>query len=194
VAAALGLQCSKDEGASTSSSGVTVERAAPAETRTPSLADRLAETASFDAALQLAKPMMADTTDEVSLGALALAMWGAERLRFDDVAVAKNANETKPALIHKDSDRERGKRLCVNGRIIQIAKDDLGIFIGLLMMSNGEVVHYLASGDTGELVARSRARFCGVATGRYTYANAGGGTTHAIQMVGMFDLPANRGE
>ena len=36
------------------------------------------------------------------------------------------------------------------------------------------------------------ARFCGIATGRDTYANTGGGTTHAVRVVGMFDLPENR--
>lgn len=195
VVAALGLGCSKED-SSRSVSGATVdpiERATRTDAE-PSLADRLAATDSFAAAVELAKPMMDDTTDEISPGALALALWGTRRMRLADVVLAKNADETKPALIHKDSDRERGKRLCVRGHIVQITKDDLGIFIGLLMMNDGDVVHYLACGDTGDLVERSRARFCGVAIGRYTYANAGGGTTHAIEMVGMFDLPSNRAE
>ena len=60
------------------------------------------------------------------------------------------------------------------------------------MLSRGQVIHYLAAGDTGTLVDGDRARFCGVTTGRYSYSNAGGGTTHAVQLIGMFDLPSNR--
>jgi hypothetical protein len=30
-----------------------------------------------------------------------------------------------------------------------------------------------------------------VVTGRIDYSNSGGGTTHAIQLVGMFKLPVN---
>jgi hypothetical protein len=29
-------------------------------------------------------------------------------------------------------------------------------------------------------------------TGRYDYHDSGGGTGHAVQVVGMFDLPENR--
>lgn len=159
----------------------------------PTLADRLAEAATLSDALAITLPEMKDTTDDTSLGALGLSMWSASHLRFADVAVRHN--ETSAKLILKDSDRERGKRMCARGVIVQIEKVDIGdasIFNGLLMKYSGTVISFLAAGDTGDLVENSRARFCGISTGRYTYSNSGGGTTHAIQLVGMFDLPANR--
>jgi hypothetical protein len=32
-----------------------------------------------------------------------------------------------------------------------------------------------------------------VVTGKYSYANSGGGTGHAVTLVGVFDLPENKG-
>jgi hypothetical protein len=171
-----------------------MEREEPAPPPEPTFADRMGEAGTFAEALALALPEMEDGRDETSLGALGLAFWASTRLRFDDVAVARD--ETSPKLILKDPDRERGKRMCVRGRIVQIAKQDLGrtaVFEGLLMMSSGQIVHYIAAGDTGTLVEGDRGRLCGVTSGRYSYSNAGGGTTHAVQLVGMFDLPSNRG-
>jgi len=45
------------------------------------------------------------------------------------------------------------------------------------------VIRFVAVGDTGALVANSTARFCGIVTGRFTYLNAIGGTTHAVRLV-----------
>lgn len=53
-------------------------------------------------------------------------------------------------------------------------------------------MRFAAVASTGELVAQSSANFCGVTTGKYSYSNSGGGTTHAVFLVGMFDLPENK--
>jgi len=97
----------------------------------------------------------------------------------------------------KDADAERGAHRCVRGRIVEIyaEKTDLGMFYtGGMTDRRYRVYRFIAVGDTGDLVARSRARFCGIVTGRMSYANAAGGTTSAVQLVGIFDLPANRAD
>jgi hypothetical protein len=136
---------------------------------------------------------MSDTDDETSRGALMLALWANTRLRWSDVAVDKN--ETSFALIRKDSDASRGKRLCIRGTLIQIQKEgggDATFFTGLMLTGNSQLASFIAVGSTGELVERRSARFCGVVIGRYDYSNSGGGKGHAVSVVGMFDLPENR--
>ena len=140
------------------------------------------------------KDKMSDTDDETSPGALLLALWSSDRLKWPDVAVAKN--ETSFALIRKDSDANRGKRMCIRGQIIQIQKekgDGMSLFSGLMLAGSGDITSFIAAGNTGALVARSRTRLCGVVIGTYDYSNSGGGKGHAISLVGMFDLPENRG-
>jgi hypothetical protein len=97
--------------------------------------------------------------------------------------------------VKKDAEAERGRRLCYSGRIIQIARAELGdgryVFVGLLMTSRRDIFHFLAAGSTGALVEDSRARICGFVTGAYSYSNSGGGSSHAVQVVGMFRLAEN---
>jgi hypothetical protein len=96
--------------------------------------------------------------------------------------------------VMKDSDEERGKGMCVTGRIIEIAveKTDKGKFAHAGIISNMDVTKVVAVGSTGELVEGKTATFCGVVIGKHSYPNSGGGQTHTVRLVGMFDLPANR--
>ncbi len=157
----------------------------------PTLADKLRDASFLSDALRLTLPLMDDTVNQQSDGAVMLAMWAALHMKWADVGVAKN--ETSTAKLMKDSDANRGKRMCVSGSIIQIAKQrGAPIYAGLLNGFYGAgIAHFFAVGDTGDLVENSETRFCGVATGRYVYGNSGGGTSHAISLVGMFDLPEN---
>jgi hypothetical protein len=149
-------------------------------------------------AIEMAKSDMTDTQDEQSAGTLLLTVWAATKMRWVDVAVTKN--ETSFALVKKDADEARGRRMCSSGSIIQIAKEQLGeigvdrVYTGLLFTNNRDILSFFAVGSTGSLVERSRARFCGVVTGTFDYSNSGGGVGHAVTTVGMFDLPANREE
>ena len=139
------------------------------------------------------KPEMTDTTNDVSPGAVLLATWAAAHLHWSDIAVGRN--ETSFALVRKDSDAARGKRMCVRGEIVQIEKQELGdktAFNGLLLSGDAEILSFLAVGSTGDLVEQSWARFCGVVIGTYDYSNSAGGEGHAVSTVGMFDLPENR--
>ncbi len=144
-------------------------------------------------AFAVARPFMVDQANDTSAGGALFAVWSLEHLRWTDVAVTHD--ETTFARVRKDVDAERGKRLCVGGAIIQIeaVKQPQGtLFDGLLLSVDGELHHFLAVKSTGDLVKNSTGRLCGFVTGRYDYSNSGGGTGHAIDVVGMFDLPANR--
>ncbi len=156
--------------------------------------DKIAKISSLRGALEFAIPYMSDQYNKVSDGALLLATWAAAHLRLGDVKVAKD--ETSFALAQKDPDEARGKRICVTGSIIQIAvtrtpfgKLNEGL-IGVNYLSR--LYHFVAAGSSGSLVQGNRARLCGVVTGRFDYSNSAGGTGHAIQLVGMFDIPENR--
>jgi hypothetical protein len=148
-------------------------------------------------AIAKARPTMEDVGDgSISPGTLELVLWAASSLRWSDIAPGSGA-ETSIRLVMKDSDAARGKRLCSRGRIIQIQKEkgtDPPVFSGILVTSSYDLVHFYAVGSTGELVEKDRARICGVVTGRYSYPNAGGGTGHAVDVVGMFELPENTGK
>jgi hypothetical protein len=146
----------------------------------------------FDEAVAFAKPMMADGNVARSKGDLMLTFWSATKLRWTDVAVAKN--ETSVKLVNKDSDEQRGKRMCLRGQIAQITKvnNDPKFYSGLMFVTMADRISFNAVGSTGELVDDSWARFCGVVTQRYGFDNVSGGTTLTVAMVGMFDLPENK--
>lgn len=136
---------------------------------------------------------MSDVSNTTSEGAVVFAAWAFNHLKLSDVLVAKD--ETSFALVQKDPDEERGKRLCYGGRIVQITvvKTPFGKgYDGILANQRGELFKFLVAGRTGALVERSWARVCGIVIGKYDYSNSGGSTGHAIQVVGMFDLPENR--
>lgn len=160
----------------------------------PSPLEILRTKATLADAIDHVKDKMSDTDDETSPGALLLALWSSDRLKWADVSVAKN--ETSFALVRKDSAANRGKRMCVRGQIIQIQKEKAegtSLFSGLMLTGYGDITSFIAAGSTGALVAQSRARLCGVVIGTYDYSNSGGGKGHAVSLVGMFDLPENRG-
>lgn len=133
---------------------------------------------------------MDDTTEDVSVGALLLAVWSNDKMRWADVAVPRN--ETSFGKIKKDPDAARGRRMCIRGTVVQISKALGSMYSGVFGTDDYNFVRYEAAGSTGELIERSRARLCGVVTGVLTYRSAGGRTIHAVHMVGMFDLPENR--
>jgi hypothetical protein len=154
------------------------------------LMDQLPVTEAFS----FQRPVMTDAVNEDSSGTQVFAMWAARRMRWPDVGVA--ADETSPALVRKDPDEARGKRICASGQIIQIAvqKPPSGgkLAVGILSSDAGYLYRFFAAGSSGALVENSYAHFCGLVTGLFDYSNSVGGTGHAISLVGMFDLPENR--
>lgn len=78
---------------------------------------------------------------------------------------------------------------------MEIAKDKIGedrVWKGQIIAYSGNVFRFLGGRSSGQIVQSSDARFCGVVTGQYNYDNSIGGVTHAVEMVGMFDLPENK--
>jgi len=149
---------------------------------------------SLSGAISYAKKYMGSTRDKPSKGALIFGAWSMKRLKWSELQLVE---KTKYALVEKDPETEIGKKMCVRGKVIQIRAERTSygkMFTGLMFKGasyRSNVVSFFAVGSTGEIVARKRARFCGIVTGIYTYSNTGGGTTHAVQMVGMFKLKAN---
>jgi len=137
---------------------------------------------------------MIDAYGEDSKGAEQFASWGALNMEWSDVFVAPD--ETTFARVQKDPSEERGLRMCSSGDIIEIhaGRTMTGgqIARGLLNSDAGHLYRFIAVKSSGDLGERSRATLCGFVVGTYDYPNSGGGTGHAVAVVGMFDLPENR--
>jgi len=160
-------------------------------------AERLRETATLDEALRLTVPLMKEAdVDQHSAGTALLALWSQQRLTWSQVQVARN--ETTLGRTLKDPDPSLGKRLCAVGAVAQINRDKTSpngqLWHGILVThENGELpLSFYAAGSSGDLEQSSRARICGVVTGVHTYSTIESGVMHAVQLVGMFDLPENR--
>lgn len=196
LSAVLAVQgCSKDRSVQSDDPVAPAARAVKEEREPPPPTpfERIQAAPNLRAAFAIAKPEMVDAHDDEGKGTLLFLAWAAKSMVWSDVGVAQD--ESSYALVMKDADEERGKRMCVPGNLIQISveKADVGkVHIGLLMSDAGNLYRFLGVRSSGSLVQRSRARFCGVVTGRYDYSNSGGGTGHAVKLVGMFDLPENR--
>ncbi len=199
VAVLLAVGCKKEEhtipegralASAPSTSAVLAPPPAP-EPPKESPADVVLTKATLADALKTTAPMMVDKPNQSSDGTDLLTIWAMKWATFEDIAPAKG--ETSPGKAKKDIDAERGKRFCQSGTIVQIdvKKTPRGTYyVGLL--SGGALLHFHAVRSTGELVEHSGTRFCGVVTGLFDYENSGGGMGHAIDMVGMFNLPENK--
>jgi hypothetical protein len=163
----------------------------------PTLSEKLAGAANLSEAVALTKPHFGDVQgEEVNNGAALLAMWWAHRSTLWNELVAMP--DTRRAEIMKDPDPYRGQRICMTGSVTQIFRDkstppSAPVYMGVLY-HNGGFVRFLAVQSTQGIVEGTPARFCGIAVGLQSYPNVSGGTTHAIQVVGLFDIPANGGK
>jgi hypothetical protein len=159
-------------------------RSAEAGPPPPRAPASILETADFPAAVAFALPSMTDDRSAPNAGAKLLARYGAVKLTWADVVIAKN--ETSLALVEKDPPSARGKRLCASGTLARIEKqlvDGADLHSARLVTKNGDAIELYAVGSTGELVKRKPARFCGVVTGRLDVAGK-----PATFAVGMFDV------
>jgi hypothetical protein len=142
-------------------------------------------------AIVYASGFMTDTFDAQDPGAALLAAWSARHLRWSDMNAIRM---TSTGFVLKDSASERGRRLCGTGTLLRITADatpEGRFWTGQIITREADVLDFIMVGSSGSLVARSEASFCGIVTGRSVFTNAGGGTTEAIRIVGMFSLPEN---
>lgn len=164
--------------------------AAPAQ---PTVAEQLNSTDTLAGALGvLANSFEPKQKDGIDTASAALAVWGGRHFTWAMIAARP---ETKRALVMKDPEAEIGKRLCWSGTVIEIATDrstGFPIYTGGLIDYNADVLSFYAVGSSGDLVEHSPARICGIVTGSVAYSNSGGGVTHSVRVVGMFDLPQNK--
>lgn len=157
--------------------------APPAPPRAPT---SIFETADFPAAIAFALPSMTDDRSAPNTGAKLLARYGAVKLTWADVVIAKN--ETSLALVEKDPPKAWGKRLCVSGTLARIEKQTVDrevLHSARLVTKSGDALELYAVGSTGDLVKRKPARFCGVVTGRLDVAGK-----PATFAVGMLEVTA----
>jgi hypothetical protein len=68
-------------------------------------------------AIAVARPRMENTVTRVDVGAALLAIWASKKLTWNALT---DLPETSPLMFRKDPDAERGKRLCMSGRIDSI--------------------------------------------------------------------------
>lgn len=156
-------------------------------------AERAAAAKTLPDVLGVAVPLMADIPGQASDGTRLLISWMAQRAAWKDLDV--NPGEVTYGQARKEIDAARGKRLCVSGLVIQIRAEPYEsgkIFTGLLRNTDGNLFNFIAVRSSGAIEGDGIARFCGVLTELYDYRNSGGGTGHAVTVVGMFDLPENR--
>jgi hypothetical protein len=72
------------------------------------------EKASLKDAIEVARSRMENTVSRVDVGSALLAIWASKKLTWDALSALP---ETSPPLFRKDPEAERGKRLCMSGRI-----------------------------------------------------------------------------
>ena len=142
------------------------------------------------------RPEMKDVTgDSAPVVALPLLRWAvAHHPKIEDFIEADRLGPTTPKMVIKDSDAERGKIICVPGRIVQISVDKIDgekVYGGGIYADTKDIVRFVAYGTSGDLVEDSFENFCGVVIGRQTYKGGAGTTVNAVYVVGMFDLPGN---
>lgn len=152
--------------------------------------DTIQRATSLADALAIAKPKMGDGVEQVSAGALLLTYWGIERMRWSDVERPLNGT----SALRGPAD-EPGKGLCVEGTVAQLNEDRFQkgvVYTGILQAPDLESYHFAAVGKPGDVAAGRQARFCGIVSGKFEYADRNGDQSTAIQLVGMFDVPENR--
>ena len=157
------------------------------------LSEQMLKSDSLSEAITLIKPMMTDEFVAFPSSAELLAFWMDQKsIKIDSI---KHIEASTRANILKNSNRERGKKICLTGRVTSIRADPS---IGFEAYHAGIATNYLnptrvlVVGSIGNLVTNAKGNFCGIVIGKVGFTNAAGGTLIAPFLVGMFDLPDNQ--
>lgn len=134
-----------------------------------------------------------DKPHDVTIGTGLFIAWARQRMRWSDVNVS--TNETSWAMMAKDSKGERGKRLCFRGTIIQITQAKEDAAFGWMFDDDKNIFWFMALGSTGKIVDKSEPRICAVATEVYRLPQKSDRPDkRGVRVVGMFDIPQNKGK
>jgi hypothetical protein len=153
--------------------------------------DRASKAANYAQAFKECDGLFSNETfNAPNVGGICFKLWATKNLVVNDAAVAKN--ETTYGLIMKNPALQISKKMCLVGNIIQIEEENMlqnTVSNGLMHQGyGGNLVHFYNIGSSGNLVEGKPARMCGFVIGQYHYHNSGGGTGHAIDLVGAWDL------
>ncbi|MBA3465391.1 MAG: hypothetical protein H0T46_36000 [Deltaproteobacteria bacterium] len=160
--------------------------AAPAPAAAPRVPTNILDVGDLPGAIAFALPSMTDDRRAPNVGAKLLARWGTAKLTWTEVVPP--TNETSLELAEKDPSQAWGKRLCASGTLARIEKltiDGTELHSARLVTKTGDALELYVVGNTGTLVKRKPARFCGVVTGRLDVAGK-----PATFAVGMFEIRA----
>lgn len=158
----------------------------------PPLLVRLSREHTLAGAIKLARPTFRDVNQGEDSGARDFTAWAIPYMTWSDL---QRVESTQYGQVQKDPEGERGYRLCGSGTIVEISLDrSLGkpFASGLLMTDGGDVISFSVVGYNDGLIAKSWARLCGIVIGTYRYRSNSGTTIHAVDIVGMFDVPQNK--
>lgn len=147
------------------------------------------KSATLETAIEFSRHYGYGDTDKDSPKTLTFLSWARTQLTWEGASSVKPT--TKTGVVLKDPTGAYGKGFCAAGSIIQISKRYSSDFEVLMSLDDFSIVRLLAVKSTGELVERSRAKFCGVVMGTYSYTTRANGTNTVVDVVGVFDLPEN---
>ncbi len=140
---------------------------------------------------QYQKSFKTPDLDEVNEGRKCLEVYVASHpLTLAQVDIENN--ETSYGAIMKNPDNEVGKKLCVEGSIVQISENNNiqnGIFGN---WGYSKVYSFHTYGSSGKLMQGSHSWLCGISAGTYSYHNGNGGFTHAAEILGVWYIKENR--
>jgi hypothetical protein len=157
----------------------------PIQRHQPTVGEALANANSIADAMNICAPAMDDAEGTISNGAICLSSWGVKHFTWKLVSTPRD--ETTPGLVFKNSHSQLGKRICTVGSVVEIT-DQEGISFGEIHGFSGTIYHFITVGSSGSIVEHTTAHLCGFVVGTYSYHNSGGGTTHTVDLVGMWDL------
>lgn len=140
-------------------------------------------------AVAFVRPHCADAKETLSPGSILLTLWAKDYLTAP--ALDRLPSTTYKA-VQRDSEEERGKKICTTGKVVQIRRDRAElwgtkkVWEGVIMLPSLDALHFIAVGEVADITEGTTATYCGVVIGRYSYGNTRGGTALAVTTVGLF--------
>lgn len=149
--------------------------------------DRLMVSNTIEDALKVVAPYIKDSHTEKSRGSIDFLLWATSKMRLSDL---QNRPATSYDAALKDSAKEKGKTLCVNGITVSPSAEKMAgkkYSAGMIVNERKESVWFWAVGEAPTPSEGAKVKFCGVALQKYSYPNTKNETQTTLLAVGMFD-------